>query len=122
MNRILIVEDESRIADFMEKGLRKHGFRTAIATDGEEAILMAQNEDFDLLILDLGLPVKDGWAVLKELRSQGKQIPAIVVTARDDLADRAIAQKYVVNDYVTKPFSFKDLLEKVYNHLERSNN
>jgi DNA-binding response OmpR family regulator len=65
------------------------------------------------------LPVKDGWAVLKELRAQEKQIPVIVVTAGDDLADKAIAQKYLVNDYVTKPFSFKDLLEKVFNHLQQ---
>lgn len=122
MNRILIAEDEDRIANFIEKGLRKNGFATAIAADGEQAVSMIQTDKFDLLLLDLGLPVKDGWAVLKELRADEKQIPVIVVTARDDLADKAIAQKYLVKDYVTKPFSFQDLLEKVSNHLERSNN
>ncbi|MBW4618780.1 MAG: response regulator [Cyanosarcina radialis HA8281-LM2] len=121
MNRILIAEDEARIANFIEKGLRKNGFTTAIAPDGEQAVLMVKTDEFDLLLLDLGLPIKDGWAVLKELRAQEKQIPVIVVTARDDLADKAIAQKYLVNDYITKPFSFQDLLEKVFSHLERSN-
>jgi len=72
INRILIAEDEPRIAAFLEKGLRAAGFTTAVAKSGHEGLLMAQNGDFDLLILDIGLPGKDGWMVLEELRGQGQ--------------------------------------------------
>jgi two-component system copper resistance phosphate regulon response regulator CusR len=109
MSCILIVEDESRIAAFLEKGLQKNGFHTAIATDGEQALEMAQIQDFDLLLLDLGLPIKDGWTVLKELRSQGKLMPVIVVTARDDIDPKS----YPIQDYIIKPFRFQNLLEKI---------
>lgn len=110
---ILIVEDETRIAAFLEKGLRKNGFNTAIATDGEQALEMSYRQDFDLLLLDLGLPIKDGWTVLKELRSQGKLMPVIVVTARDDLDPKS----YPVQDYIIKPFRFQNLLEKIRSSL-----
>ncbi|NES23298.1 MAG: response regulator transcription factor, partial [Symploca sp. SIO3E6] len=85
MSRILIAEDEPRIAAFLEKGLRSRGFTTVVATDGDEVILMAMSNSFDLLLLDLGLPVKDGWTVLEELRSKGSQLPIIILTARDDV-------------------------------------
>ena len=110
---ILIVEDETRIAAFLEKELRKNGFNTAIATDGEQALEMSYRQDFDLLLLDLGLPIKDGWTVLKELRSQGKLMPVIVVTARDDLDPKS----YPVQDYIIKPFRFQNLLEKIRSSL-----
>lgn len=113
MCRILIAEDESRIAAFMEKGLRKNGFTTAVAEDGNKAVSMAQTGEFDLLLLDLGLPGKDGWAVLEELRHQGVQLPIIIVTARDEVKDRIAGFKGGANDYVTKPFQFKDLLNRV---------
>jgi DNA-binding response OmpR family regulator len=106
---ILIIEDEPRIAAFLEKGLQKNGFRTAIAFDGEQAVTMAQGHHFDLLLLDLGLPIKDGWTVLAELRSQGRQIPVIVVTARDDVEEKST----LIEDYIIKPFRFQSLLEKV---------
>lgn len=106
---ILIVEDEPRIAAFLEKGLQKNGFSTAIANNGEQALEMAQSHHFDLLLLDLGLPIKDGWTVLKELHNQGKYIPVIVVTACDDLNSKS----YLVEDYIIKPFRFQSLLEKV---------
>jgi DNA-binding response OmpR family regulator len=112
MNRILIVEDESRIASFIDKGLKKNGFHTAIATDGEEALRMVSQDNFDLLLLDVGLPIKDGWTVLAELRHQGQQIPVIIVTARDESAKQNLA-----SDYITKPFQFQDLLKCIYNHL-----
>lgn len=113
MSWILIVEDETRIAAFLEKGLRKNGFNTAIATDGEQALEMSYRQDFDLLLLDLGLPIKDGWTVLKELRSQGKLMPVIVVTARDDLDPKS----YPIQDYIIKPFRFQSLLEKIRRSL-----
>ncbi len=116
MHRILIIEDESRIAAFIDKGLRQNGFSTAIATDGEQALLMAQTDDFDLMLLDLGLPLKNGWEVLEELRRQERDIPVIIVTARDDIKNRQIK----VSDYVTKPFKFQDLLTRIQNHFNNS--
>ena len=112
MSSILIAEDESRIAAFIEKGLRKNGLETAIATDGEQALLMMQSNNFDLLLLDLGLPVKDGWTVLKELRNRGKQIPIIIISAFDPTNE--IAE---INEYIIKPFRFQDLLARVKLHL-----
>ncbi|NEP11990.1 MAG: response regulator [Symploca sp. SIO2C1] len=115
MNRILIAEDEYRLACFIEKGLRKNGFCTAIAPDGEQALQMALSGDFDLLLLDLGLPEKDGWAVLEELRSQGEQIPVIIVSARAE-----IEKKQGVNDYLKKPFRFNNLLKRIHISLQKS--
>ncbi|MBR8835144.1 MAG: response regulator transcription factor [Stigonema ocellatum SAG 48.90 = DSM 106950] len=112
-NRILIAEDEPRIAAFLEKGLRASGFATAVAQDGHEAVLMAQDENFDLLILDIGLPGKDGWMVLEELRGQGEQLPIIILTARDDVTDKVAGLDGGADDYVTKPFRFEELLARV---------
>lgn len=120
MNRILIAEDESRIASFIEKGLRKNGFATAVAEDGNQAVSMAQTGDFDLLLLDIGLPGRDGWAVLKSLRSEGKQLPIIIVSARDEIKDQVTGLVGGANDYVTKPFQFRDLLARVCTQLDES--
>ncbi|ELS03720.1 response regulator with CheY-like receiver domain and winged-helix DNA-binding domain [Xenococcus sp. PCC 7305] len=112
MNNILIAEDETRIAAFMEKGLKKNGFQTAIASDGEQVLSMMQSNDFDLLLLDLGLPVKDGWQVLQELKNQGNEIPIIVVSAYDNPEPTE-----ETSNYVTKPFRFQDLLERIKSNL-----
>lgn len=113
MSRILIAEDEPRIASFVEKGLRANGFTTAIATDAQEALNMVLGGDFDLLLLDLGLPIKDGLTVLEELRGQGAQLPIIILTARNDIKDKLAGLKGGADDYVTKPFSFEELLARV---------
>ncbi|NMG07580.1 response regulator transcription factor [Brasilonema sp. UFV-L1] len=119
MNQVLIVEDEARLAAFVEKGLRKNGFSTAVAADGEQAIHMAENSHFDLILLDLKLPIKDGWTVLRELRrNQSKQFPIIIMTAMSDEQNKTAALKNGANDYITKPFSFKDLLERVRTQLD----
>ena len=126
MSRILIVEDEVRVAAFLEKGLRKHGFDTSVAEDGEQAISMLEGcaedlsvgEDIRLMLLDLGLPIKDGWSVLRELRDRGNLIPIIIVTAQGDESCRAAAIAAGANDYVAKPFRFNDLLTKVRSHLD----
>lgn len=117
MSRILIAEDESRIAAFIEKGLQKNGFDTAIATNGEEALQMVESNGFDMLLLDLGLPIKDGWTVLQELRDRGKKIPIIIVSARDDIEGKRAGLQNGATDYVTKPFRFQDLLQSVRSHL-----
>jgi DNA-binding response OmpR family regulator len=113
MNRILIAEDEPRIATFVEKGLRSQGFATAIATDAVEAIEMVLGDSFDLMLLDLGLPVKDGLTVLEELRGQGVTLPIIILTARDDIQDKVAGLEGGADDYMTKPFRFEELLARV---------
>jgi two-component system, OmpR family, copper resistance phosphate regulon response regulator CusR len=119
MSRILIAEDESRLAAFIEKGFKKNGFSTLIASDGEQAIQIALEEEFGLLLLDLGLPVKDGLSVLKELRAQKKEFPIIIVTALNDDRIRATALALGANDYVTKPFIFSELLKRVQSHIAK---
>lgn len=120
MNRILIAEDESRIASLIEKGLRKNGFTTAIADDGDKAVSMAESGEFDLLLLDIGLPGRDGWNVLQVLRSHGKQLPIIIVSARDEVKEKLAGFKSGANDYVSKPFQFKDLLARIATQLDKS--
>ncbi|MEO1402629.1 MAG: response regulator transcription factor [Cyanobacteria bacterium J06635_1] len=113
MYRILITEDEPRIASFIEKGLKAQGFTTAIAPTANEAVLQAIGDDFDLLILDLGLPDKDGLQVVEELRGQGAALPIIILTARDDINDKVAGLEGGADDYVTKPFRFEELLARV---------
>ncbi len=113
MHRILIAEDEPRIASFLEKGLRAHGLTTAVAADGNQVILMVQTGEFDLLILDLGLPGRDGLEILEELRGQGERLPIIILTARDDIKDKIAGLESGADDYITKPFRFEELLARV---------
>ncbi len=122
MNRILIAEDEPRLASFLEKGLRANGFVTTVAEDGERAGLLARDDEFDLLVLDLGLPGKDGTQVLRELRASGQRMPVIILTARDDVSDKVSGLEGGADDYVTKPFRFEELLARVRARLrdERS--
>lgn len=113
MKRILIAEDEPRLASFLEKGLRANGFVTTVAEDGDKASRMARDDDFDLLVLDLGLPVKNGAEVLRELRGSGQRMPVIILTARDDVSDKVAGLESGADDYVTKPFRFEELLARV---------
>jgi two-component system, OmpR family, copper resistance phosphate regulon response regulator CusR len=113
VSRILIVEDEARIASFLEKGLRANGFATRITGDGEEALRLARSTSFDLLILDLGLPTKDGLDVLRELRQEGARLPVIILTARDRVGDTVAGLEGGADDYITKPFRFDELLARV---------
>ncbi len=122
MNRILIAEDESRIAAFIEKGLRSHGFSTAIAGDAESATQMALGSAFDLLILDIGLPGKSGFDVLEELRGQGEKIQVIILTARDDIQDKVTGFEAGADDYLTKPFRFEELLVRIKARLRNNGN
>jgi DNA-binding response OmpR family regulator len=118
MYRILIVEDEVKIAAFMEKGFKKQGFVTAVAENGPQALSMAKKNEFDLLLLDLGLPGIDGMTVLRELRHRGEQRPIIVVTARTNRQELLSALESGANECVTKPFSFNDLLLRVRSYLQ----
>lgn len=114
---ILIAEDEDRLAAFVEKGLKKNGFETIVAGDGVQALQAIEEQPIDLMLLDLGLPIKDGWAVLRETRAQHPDLPIIVVTAMTDERDRLQVLHLGANDYVSKPFRFNDLLSKVKSQL-----
>jgi DNA-binding response OmpR family regulator len=120
LNRILVAEDEARIAAFLEKGLRSSGFNVEIASNGHDAAMMARSEDFDLLILDLGLPGKDGWQVLEEVRGRGERLRIIILTAQDEVEDTVTALESGANDYVTKPFEFTELIARVRVQLRDS--
>jgi DNA-binding response OmpR family regulator len=113
MSRILVVEDESRLTRFLQKGLRAQGFVPTVVADGEAALRLARSEDFDLVILDLGLPGMDGLRVLEELRRRGERVPIVILTARDEVSDRVAGLERGADDYVTKPFSFDELLARV---------
>jgi DNA-binding response OmpR family regulator len=113
MTRILIAEDEARIASFVEKGLRSHGFSTLVVADGHSAAAIARDDDFDLLVLDLGLPGQDGMKVLAEVRRRGERLPVIILTARDSVPDRVSGLEQGADDYLTKPFSFDELLARI---------
>ncbi|GAA4048420.1 response regulator transcription factor [Streptomyces shaanxiensis] len=113
MNRILIVEDEERIASFVEKGLRSNGFTTTVVGDGDAAYEYALTGGFDLVVLDIGLPGRDGFTVLRELREARVTVPVIVLTARDSVRDTVAGLEGGADDWMTKPFRFEELLARV---------
>ena len=113
MSRVLIAEDEPRIASFIEKGLRANGFSTSVAADGGAARAQAASGEFDLLVLDIGLPVMDGFEVLRRLRAERNPIPVIILTARDSVQDTVAGLEGGADDYMPKPFRFEELLARV---------
>ncbi len=113
MNRILIAEDEQRIASFVEKGLRANGLTPTVVTDGDAALGHALSGDFDLLVLDIGLPGLDGFTVLRRLRESRGSIPVIILTARDSLTDTVAGLEGGADDYMPKPFRFDELLARI---------
>lgn len=113
MANILIAEDEARIAAFVEKGLRAAGYTSVIARDGKEALDYASTGEFDLMVLDIGLPLMDGFQVLGELRGQGSPMPVIILTARDSVTDTVAGLEGGADDYMAKPFRFEELLARV---------
>jgi two-component system, OmpR family, copper resistance phosphate regulon response regulator CusR len=113
MYRILIAEDEERIASFVRKGLSANGFTTVVATDGESALGYARSGDFDLVVLDIGLPVKDGFTVLRALREARIATPVIILTARDSVQDTVAGLEGGADDYMSKPFRFEELLARI---------
>jgi two-component system copper resistance phosphate regulon response regulator CusR len=113
MSRILIAEDEQRISSFVERGLRANGFATQVVADGEDALRLARSGKFDLLILDLGLPGMDGFDVLKRLREVNKRLPVVILTARRKVGDTVAGLEGGADDYIVKPFRFRELLARV---------
>jgi len=113
MARVLIVEDEPRISSFIAKGLAADGFTTTVAADGTTGLDFALTGDFDLVILDIGLPGIDGFELLHQMRAQGSSLPVIVLTARDSVTDTVSALEGGADDYMPKPFRFAELLARV---------
>ena len=113
MKRILIAEDEERISSFIEKGLRAAGFTPTVVSDGVSAVAYASTSEFDLLVLDIGLPGLDGFSVLSRLRQAGSALPIIVLTARDAVVDTVTALDGGADDYMVKPFRFEELLARI---------
>lgn len=113
MARILLAEDESRISSFITRGLTAHEFTVTTVADGQEALNNALYGDFDLMILDIGLPSLSGLEVLERLRGSGSELPVIVLTARDSATDTVAGLQGGADDYMSKPFSFEELLARV---------
>ena len=117
--RILLVEDEPSAARMMAKGLREQTYAVDIAQDGEGALYQANVNDYDLIILDIMLPGKDGFEVCRELRAAGSPVPVLMVTARDTIDDRVEGLDTGADDYLTKPFDFRELLAHIRALLRR---
>jgi DNA-binding response OmpR family regulator len=113
VSSILIAEDEVRIASFVEKGLRASGFAVTVVGDGPAAYHEAASGAHDLLVLDLGLPLMDGYAVLGRLRQGGNRLPVIVLTARSDVRDTVTSLESGADDFMSKPFRFEELLARI---------
>jgi DNA-binding response OmpR family regulator len=111
--RILIVEDEPRMLELLRKGLYEHGFTVMTAADGERGLEMAMVHEFDSILLDIGLPKMDGYALLKELRARSQTTPVLMLTARDTEDDIIRGLDAGADDYLTKPFSFPELVARL---------
>jgi two-component system copper resistance phosphate regulon response regulator CusR len=118
--RLLIVEDEPKTAAYLKKGLGENGFVTDLAHDGDQALDFTASAKYDLIVLDIMLPKRDGWSVLEALRARGNETPVICLTARDAVEDRVKGLQGGADDYLTKPFAFSELLARVRTVLRRS--
>ncbi|MGD9629777.1 MAG: response regulator [Pyrinomonadaceae bacterium] len=119
--RVLLTEDDHRIANFVAKGLRENSYAVDIASDGDEATYMASINSYDLFVLDVNLPKKDGFDVCRELRESGNKKPILMLTARDAIDDRISGLDTGADDYLTKPFEFRELLARLRALLRRQN-
>ena len=118
--RILIIEDERKTAAFLNKGLSESGFVVDTEENGEQGLLLALSKGYDLIILDVMLPGRDGWSILSTLRQSGNQIPVLFLTARDAVQDRVKGLELGADDYLIKPFAFSELLARVRLLLRRA--
>ena len=117
--KLLIVEDETKIGDYLRQGLNEAGFVVDLARNGLDGHHLAMTEDYNLLILDIMLPGIDGWEILKSLRESGQNVPVLFLTARDNVDDRVKGLELGADDYLVKPFAFAELLARVRTLLRR---
>jgi len=118
--RILVVEDDKKVAAFLQKGLREEQYAVDLCSDGVEAVYEAQINSYDVIVLDVMLPGKDGFTICKELRENSVLTPILMLTAKDSLEDKIIGLSEGADDYLTKPFSFEELLARIRALLRRS--
>jgi len=118
--RILIVEDDRKVGAFLQKGLKEEQYAVDLCRDGVEAVYLAQVNSYDVIILDVMLPGKDGFSVCKELRENSVLTPILMLTAKDALEDKITGLSEGADDYMTKPFSFEELLARIQALLRRS--
>jgi two-component system response regulator ResD len=119
-NKILVVDDEKRVVDLVKLYLEKEGFEVDVAYDGQQALDMIENQDYTMLILDIMLPIVDGWTVAKEIRKK-RDLPIIMLTARGEEFDKVLGFELGADDYVVKPFSPRELMARVKALLRRMN-
>jgi two-component system, OmpR family, copper resistance phosphate regulon response regulator CusR len=118
--KILVIEDEQKAASYLQKGLSESGFVADVARQGDEGLHRAMTEDYDLILLDVMLPGRDGWSIVSELRSKGRHTPVLFLTARDAVSDRVKGFELGADDYLIKPFAFSELLARVRSLLKRN--
>jgi two-component system OmpR family response regulator len=118
--RILIVEDDDRIASFLAKGLKQSGFSADIASDGEEALSLCRSVDYDSIVLDIMLPKLDGLSVLRTLRREKKLVPVLLLSAKASVDNRVTGLQAGADDYLTKPFAFSELLARLQALIRRA--
>lgn len=118
--RILIVEDDKKVAGFLRRGLKEEQYAVDVCYDGDEALFQSQVNQYDLIILDVMLPKKNGFAVCKQIREEGNLTPILMLTARDQLEDKVKGLQEGADDYLTKPFAFEELLARIKALLRRT--
>jgi len=118
--RLLLVEDDVRIARFVAKGLRERSYAVDVAGNGDDALYQAEINTYDLVILDVMIPGRNGFEVCRELRASGQKIPVLMLTAKDAVEDRIAGLDFGADDYLTKPFEFRELLARLRALLRRS--
>src|SRR5881396_1228500 len=119
---VLVVEDEKKTHEYLKKGLMENGFVVDVAINGEDGLHLALTGTYDLIILDVMLPDRDGWSIVAEIRRNGKQTPVLFLTARDAVQDRVKGLELGADDYLVKPFAFSELLARVRSVLRRGPN
>lgn len=117
--RVLVIEDEKKTAAYLRRGLSENGFVVDVAEHGEDGLRLASSGEYDVIILDVMLPMRDGWSVLSEIRRGGRQTPVLFLTAKDSVQDRVKGLELGADDYLVKPFSFSELLARIRSILRR---
>ena len=117
--KLLIVEDEPKTLSFLKKGMAEYGYVVDVAVNGEDGSHLASTGDYDFIILDVMLPRRDGWQVLRDLRQAGKQTPVLMLTAMDAVEDKVKGLEFGADDYLVKPFAFSELLARVRTIVRR---